>query len=224
MPKVGKALIFDLDGVIVNSQDLYENSLKVFLRDLGANDIDFSSLIGMTTAGALSHISTTHVLPGTISDLSNEFQRIYQESFKQSLNEENLIEGVKEFIIRLANTNVKLAVASSASRSKIELVLTRFGLLRCFSSIVSGYEVKESKPAPDVFIQSALNLNIEPSDCIVIEDSTNGIIGAKAAGMFCIGFRNPKSGNQDLTSADFVIESFSETEIITLCDEFLKLK
>ncbi|MDQ0112561.1 HAD family hydrolase [Paenibacillus harenae] len=223
MQKIGKALIFDLDGVIVNSQDLYENTLSIFLRDLGVNNIDFKSLIGMTTAGALSHISTTHILPGTIADLTKEFQRIYQKSFKLSLSEDNLIEGVKHFIIRVANTNVRLAVASSASRPKIEMVLTRFGLSRYFDSIVSGYEVKESKPAPDVFIQSALNLNIEPSDCIVIEDSTNGIIGAKTAGMLCVGFRNPKSGNQDLTGADCVLESFLETEIISLHNGFLEL-
>lgn len=99
-----------------------------------------------------------------------EFQKVYQESFKQSLSEEHLVEGVKQFIIRLANTNVRLAVASSAARPKIELVLTRFGLSRYFYSTVSGYEVKESKPAPDVFIESALKLNTHPSDCIVIED------------------------------------------------------
>lgn len=224
MSKVGKALIFDLDGVIVNSQDLYETSLRSFLCDLGVHDIDLKSLIGMTTAGALSHIGTTHVLPGTISNLTKEFQRIYQVSFKHSLSEEHLIEGVQQLIKRLANSNVRLAVASSAARSKIEMVLTKFELSRYFDSIVSGYEVKESKPAPDVFIQSALNLNIQPSDCIVIEDSMNGIIGAKTAGMICIGFRNPKSGNQDLSGADYVIESLLEVEIITLHDGFLELE
>lgn len=116
-----------------------------------------------------------------------------------------MVEGVKQFIIRLANTGVRLAVASSAARPKIELVLTRF-------------------PAPDVFIQSALKLNTHPSVCIVIEDSTNGIVGAKRAGMLCIGFRNPKSGNQDLTGADCVIENFLETETITIHDGFLELK
>lgn len=224
MAKVGKALIFDLDGVIVNSQDLYENLLRIFLCDLGLNDIDFKSLIGMTTAGALSHISITHVLPGTISDLTKDFQKIYQESFKKSLSEENMIEGVKQFIIRLATANVRLAVASSASRAKIDMVLTKFGLSQYFDSIVSGYEVMESKPSPDVFIQTALNLNIQPTDCIVIEDSTNGIIGAKTAGMFCIGFRNHNSGNQDLTGADCVIESFLDTKIISIHDGFLEIK
>lgn len=63
------------------------------LEDIGINDIDFTSLIGMTTARALSHINDTHELPGTISNLTQEFQKVYQESFKQSLNEENLVEG-----------------------------------------------------------------------------------------------------------------------------------
>lgn len=76
MSKIGKVVIFDLDGVIVNSQDLYGNSLRMFLCDLGVNNIDFTSLIGMTTGGALSHISATYILPGTISDLTKEFQKV----------------------------------------------------------------------------------------------------------------------------------------------------
>ncbi len=107
MPRVGKAVIFDLDGVIVNSQDLYENSLRMYLENLGIDDIDYTSLIGMTTARALSYINDIHELPGTVLDLTEKFQKNYQESFKRSLNEENLIEGVKDFIVNLASANVK---------------------------------------------------------------------------------------------------------------------
>ncbi|WP_422661220.1 HAD family hydrolase [Paenibacillus sp. EC2-1] len=212
MLRIGKAVIFDLDGVIINSQELYEESLRTFIQDLGVKDVDFTRLIGMTTTKALSCINETNVLPGTISSLTQAFQETYQTAFKQSLSEENLVEGVEQFILRLATSNKRLAVASSAARPKIEFVLDRFGLTQYFDCVVSGYEVKKSKPAPDVFLVSASKLNVSPIDCIVIEDSTNGIIGAKRAGMFCIGFRNPESRDQDLTGADCIIESFSQID------------
>ena len=85
-----------------------------------------------------------------------------------------------------------------------------FNLGKFFKTIVSGYEVENGKPAPDIFLYAAKRLGVQPEDCIVIEDSENGIEAATSAGMKCIGFRNLNSGKQDLSSADMVMDSFSE--------------
>ena len=81
-----------------------------------------------------------------------------------------------------------------------------------FDVKVSGEEVENSKPAPDIFLRAAQLLNIRPEECLVFEDSRNGVVAAKAAGMQCIAFYNPNSGQQDLSRADKIIESFTEVD------------
>lgn len=224
MVMIGKAVIFDLDGVIVNSQELYEASLSEFLGGLGVDEVDWKTLVGMTTARALSCLKERRGLPGTVAGLTEQFQRVYLQAFKRSLRDEHLVEGVKPFIERLADARVRMAVASSATRPKIDFALSRFGLSRYFACTVSSYEVKMSKPAPDVFIQAARRLNVPPGDCIVIEDAANGILGAKTAGMHCIGYRNAESGDQDLSGADLVIERFASTEDFVVRDGRVELR
>ena len=112
----------------------------------------------------------------------------------------------------LYENKFKLAVASSAKRERIELVLNRFELTSYFDVIVSGYEVSNSKPHPDIFLKAAEKLKVDPKECIVIEDSANGIRAAKLANMFWIGYNNPIS-NQDLSEADIIINDFNDFDI-----------
>lgn len=100
----------------------------------------------------------------------------------------------------------------------IELVVKKLGIDNCFEVLVSGDYVKNSKPAPDIFLYAADKLKVKPHECVVIEDSYNGVHGAKKAGMKVIGFKNPNSGNQDLSEADFIIDSLGE-ELLEIIDE-----
>ena len=124
------------------------------------------------------------------------------------------VDGVRELAASLRDGGIKTAVASSSHNRMIETVLEKTGLSEYFSETVSGFDVKQGKPAPDVFLRTAELLDAGTEECAVIEDSFNGVKGAKAAGMKCIGFRNPESGNQDLSAADLVIDSFRETDKI----------
>jgi len=133
----------------------------------------------------------------------------YMDYLLSQENEEPM-PGVAELIEELYKNKVKLVVASSASIKNIEIVLKMFNLERFFETKVSGDEVNNGKPAPDIFLYAAKVIGAQPEECIVIEDSKNGVEAAKSAGMKCIGFQNPNSGNQDLSSADMVINSFSE--------------
>ena len=103
-----------------------------------------------------------------------------------------------------------LAVASSSSLYNIDLVLKAIGLKQYFSLVVSGEQVPRNKPFPDIYLKTAELLNMAPGECIVVEDSANGVRSAKAAGMFCIGFRNMSSGYQDISPADVIVDSLSE--------------
>jgi beta-phosphoglucomutase-like phosphatase (HAD superfamily) len=102
-----------------------------------------------------------------------------------------------------------MAVASSSSRDIVDLILSKLAIYRFFAATVSGKDVAQGKPAPEIFLKAAADLGVEPRNCIVIEDSPAGIAGAKAAGMICIGFANPNSGRLDLSDADLILDDFS---------------
>lgn len=106
-----------------------------------------------------------------------------------------------------------MALASSNNRKTVDLIVEKFNLDKYLSVIMSGEDVKEGKPNPEIFIKTAEKLGLSPTDCIVIEDAENGVLAAKSAEMKCIGLKNPGSGNQDLSKADLVVNSFQELDL-----------
>jgi HAD superfamily hydrolase (TIGR01509 family) len=120
------------------------------------------------------------------------------------------ISHVERLIRELVEQRVPIAVASSSSPALIEMILTKSNLKSYFSVIVSGEEVSQGKPAPDIFLHAAKELGVSPSVCLVIEDSHHGVKAAKSAGMRCIGYQNLNSGKQDLSCADHIVTSYEE--------------
>jgi HAD superfamily hydrolase (TIGR01509 family) len=205
-----KAVIFDKDGVIIDTQPLH---YKVFNNFCEENFWDISieeyeSFNGTTSIEMFTRIKNNHKIENTVDDLVNMFQKKYIDLIA-SLKDVKPIFGVDILIKTLHSNGIKLAIASSATRKKIELVLEMFKLEHYFDVIVSGYEVDRSKPAPDIFLRAAELLGMRIEDCIVIEDSANGITAAKSANMRCIGYQNPL-GNQDLSNANIIITNFLE--------------
>ena len=117
------------------------------------------------------------------------------------------IRGLKELLSYARDKGLVLAVASSSSLHNINLVLKAIGLIQFFSLIASGEQVPKNKPFPDIYLKTAELLKLVPDECMVVEDSANGVKSAKVAGMYCVGFRNPGSGNQDLSPADMIVDS-----------------
>ena len=105
-----------------------------------------------------------------------------------------------------------MAVASSSPEIYINQVIDMLGVKEYFQVLCSGENVKNPKPAPDVFLKAAKELGVSPDECLVIEDSTNGCRAAKAAGMVCLGYYNPDSGDQDLSIADGVIADYEKLD------------
>ena len=119
---------------------------------------------------------------------------------------------VVELIKELYKNNFKLLIASSSPVEVIDAVIEKFVLSNYFIATVSGTQFTHSKPHPQIFLTAASLANSKFQECVVIEDSENGVTAAKAAEMKCIGFANPNSGNQNLNKADVIIESFEKVD------------
>jgi len=110
----------------------------------------------------------------------------------------------------LKGKGIPLAVASSSVKKVVDIILQKTGLKEYFSFIVTSADVEDGKPAPDIYLHTASLLNVKPEDCLVVEDSFNGIKAAKSAGMFCVAYTGTTHGSVDKTGADMVIKHFDE--------------
>lgn len=121
-----------------------------------------------------------------------------------------MIDGVLDLIKNYHENGLTLVLGSSASMSGINMIFERFDLNQYFKSKLSGADLKQSKPHPEIFIKAAEATGFKKEECLVIEDSTNGIEAAKSAGIFCIGYDSFHSKNQDYSKADMLINNFKD--------------
>ena len=206
-----RTVIFDMDGVIIDSEPIHfkmENEMFQELK-IAISYEEHCSFVGTSSKNMWQIIAEKYGLKVDPKELVNKQHALYMAYL---MNEKDLrpIAGVVELIQDLYHNGFKLVLASSSYMEVIEAVLSKFNLPNYFMARVSGTELANSKPHPEIFIQSAKLANSEAVECVVIEDSQNGITSAKAAGMKCIGFANPNSGAQDLSKADLIIHSFDE--------------
>jgi beta-phosphoglucomutase family hydrolase len=209
-----KAVIFDLDGVIIDSEPVHFRLERQMLEELKieVSSEEHNSYVGMSPENMWTAIITRHNVSFNPQDLIQKKHLLY---IGHLVNEQNLypIPGVAALIKKLHKNNFKLAIASSSHLEVIDAVLKKFDLSDDFTALVSGTELTHSKPHPEIFLRAAELVNSKPGECVVIEDSKNGVTAAKAAGMKCIGFANPNSGDQNLDSADVIIRSFEEINV-----------
>lgn len=207
-----KAVLFDMDGVIVDSEPLHAEAVILTLKEFNL-DVDedyFSQFIGSTNLYMWEVIIKEYNLNATVDQLLGIQAVKKRELINRDGHKEIL--GIKALIKNLKDNGVKLAVASSSPMIYIKEVVTKLGIIDYFDALVSGEEVPNPKPAPDVFLKAASVLGVNPVECIVIEDSKNGVNAAKNADMACVGFINPNSGNQDLSNASILVEGFEEVD------------
>ncbi len=213
-----KAVIFDMDGVLVDTEPLYDRHRIAYLKRLGHElEPDFFDSRRVTFGGLSARsywkIMIEHLkLPHSIEHLIKDSRKDYLE-FLLSLPELKPNPGIKELIDRLLKAKIKLAIGSSASSKRINTFLKIFNFEDRFKVIVCGDDVKQGKPAPDIYLKAAELLSVDPRDCVVIEDAANGVKSAKAAGMKVIGYAGSSHNTQDLSGADLIIKSFSELDI-----------
>jgi HAD superfamily hydrolase (TIGR01509 family) len=217
--KMRDSLIFDMDGVLIDSQPLhFEIDLEV-LKRCGASPkySDVVKYAGLANKDRWPKYKSDFSLKPDVSELIdmhvNTLMRIFRETALVPA------EGITELLRLLHSTHIKTAVASSSSLDLISLVLEKLKLTHYFSHIVTGEDLANGKPSPDIFLHACRLLESYPENCAVIEDSTNGVLAAKAAGMYCIAYRNRTSGPQDLAPADITIDSFNEINLAWLQEE-----
>ena len=205
------AVIFDMDGVLVNSEPHYTKLEQENFRQLGLTIVEdeHKTYQGTATYRMWQLIKEKHGVEQPVEALVNLTNSMVTPYFKALVSLEAM-PGVEEYIKRLRDKNISLALASSSYAELIEIILSKTGLKSYFDVVIDGHLAGASKPEPDIFLLAAKNLDVLPERCIVIEDSTNGILAAKSAGMYCIAYAGPGSELQDQSGADDVISDFRE--------------
>jgi beta-phosphoglucomutase len=206
-----KAVLFDMDGVIVDTEPLHSKAYYLMFETINIEVTDelYASFTGQSTISICRKLCTHFKLSETPETLVAFKRRFFKQIFETD-EDLHLIDGVLDLIKDYHNNGLTLVLASSASMTTINNVFERFNLNQYFISKLSGADLKDSKPHPEIFIKAAEASGYQKSECFVIEDSTNGITASKAAEIYCVGFKSPHSKNQDYTKADLVISDFSE--------------
>nr|WP_147663077.1 HAD family phosphatase [Candidatus Prometheoarchaeum syntrophicum]QEE16198.1 putative HAD-hydrolase [Candidatus Prometheoarchaeum syntrophicum] len=212
-----EGLIFDCDGVLVDSEPFSCGTWNVILKDLYNIDIgtNYNAILGKNLRDAAEYYSKKYNLPfddGTLSKLTQLKEDTYYRIAKGKLNP---IPGVNRIIQDAKKLNLKIAVASSGSINKIHFNLSQARLNNEFQNILSADDVKHAKPSPDIFLKAMSLMKVEPSKCIIIEDSVSGIRAAKSSGAFTIGLASTFPV-ENLYEADLIIENYNELDLFLL--------
>ena len=206
-----QTVIFDMDGVIVDTEPVHSYAYFQHFDELNiavSKDM-FTSFMGNSTRNTFQKLKEIFPIDAEVEDLIQRKRTLFNDAFDNK-KDLYLIEGVEELIQDLHANGIQLILASSAAKVTIDRVFKRFNLYQYFSHIVSGEDFPNSKPDPAIF-EYAASLSIAPKEnCIIIEDSTNGIRAAKAANIFCVGYNSENSKLQDLSLADIVVNDLKE--------------
>lgn len=211
-----KAVIFDLDGLIVDSEPIESKSLEILLRKYGRiPEYQENGLIH--TAGMAGNtynvLREKYKLADDIKILRRKKRRIYTSLLKNNLTPFN---GFSELIILLKSRKIKTALASNRNRKHLKLILKQMGIINSFDAVIGPSTKRRHKPAPDIYLAAAKKLKVYPNNCIVLEDSETGINAGKAAGMKVIAIPNKYTKNQNLTKADIFANSLEDIKWDTL--------
>jgi HAD superfamily hydrolase (TIGR01509 family) len=212
-----QTVIFDMDGVIVDTEPIhkyaYYQHFKLLEIDVSAEM--FATFTGNSTKNVFEKIKDHFGIIEDTTTLIEKKRSLFNAAFdtKEDLF---LLEGVENLIKQLHQNGIQLILASSSSKVTISRVFNRFNLHHYFSHIVSGEDFQQSKPNPAIFLEAVRLSNSKKENCIVIEDSTNGIKAAHAAGIFCVGYRSVNSKKQDYSLANVVIDNFEELDFATI--------
>jgi HAD superfamily hydrolase (TIGR01509 family) len=209
-----RAVIFDMDGVIVDSEPHHERAFHDVLRELGHNlnhGLRFEDYVGRSDFEMWVDFVATHRPPQTVEELTELKRKRVIEVIREV---QPIFPGLLDLVEKLASRYL-LAVASGSDHPVIETVLSLKGLQRFFSVVVSSADVPRGKPAPDIFLRAAGLLQVPPQECCVVEDSKPGVAAGLAAGMKVIAITNTHSA-EELAQATQVVETYEEIERLLL--------
>ncbi len=200
-----------MDGVIIDSEYLHKKAYYETFVTLGLDVSEslYQTLTGSSTLNVFQNLISHFGIDADPHDLVDDKRRRYVDYFSNDPSL-RLIEGAEEIIQYFYAKGITLVLASSSSMSNINRVFERFDLDQYFTAKISGAELTYSKPHPEIFERAAELGNTPKANCVVIEDSSNGILAANDAGIFVFGFNNSIDSGQSLEQADYVISDFAE--------------
>ncbi|MCL1852783.1 MAG: HAD family phosphatase [Peptococcaceae bacterium] len=200
-----RAVLWDLDGVLIDSEPGYFVAIGEMMRSLG---YPYGEKEAAKIKGS-SYKNIAEML--ALDEPPEEIQRLYIDVLMGSVrdNVSGLIDGVTDFLDRMRAMGIKMAIGSSSPRRLVDYVVEKFGLGTWMSVMVTGCDKEHGKPAPDIYLECAKLLEVNPEGCLVIEDSTNGILSGKRAGMRVCAFTGTRTKEFDLSDADLAIHEYS---------------
>lgn len=205
-----KLVIFDMDGVIIDSEHIYsEIDEEIYNKfNIELTDKKKKSFVGRNSFDIWSDL---HLQFGLKDKISLDDLIIFQnEEYLKGLKikEVKLVDGIIDWMRWFKENNVEMVIASSSPLAIIKYTIDKFGLNEYIKGYISGDDVVNSKPNPEIFVKAAQMMGLKSNECLVIEDSSNGVKAAKDANIKCVGYINTNSGEQDLSVADLVINKF----------------
>ena len=203
------ALLFDLDGVVVDSNKRHVASWRETARRHGFDcpDAEHIGKCGLRTVAVIRELLRWPVSEEDAARLGEEKEEIYREGIRR--DGIAAVPGVEDFLARARHRGHRCAVGSSAPRANLDLCLAARGLTETFAATVSGEDVRRGKPAPDIFLLAAEHLGARPAECLVFEDAPAGIAAARAAGMRVVALQTSHTA-EEIAGADAIVKDFTE--------------
>lgn len=203
-----RALVFDLDGTLANTERLHYRAWRQALAGNGVENISFETYLmfaGTSSERVAGDYILTHSIDKSISELVLEKQKLYMELIPKIM----LCNGAHQAIERFKGKKT-LAVASSSHKKEVHAILKAHGLFDSFSHIVCGDMVARQKPDPEIYLTTCRQMNIPPEQAVAFEDSTHGLQAAKKAGMFGVAIPNEFTKDHDFSHSDLILESLKD--------------
>jgi len=201
-----KAVIFDMDGVMINSEPLWEKTEKIMMarKGLDYTPVYREEIVGLGQKDSAKLLKSTFSLTEDIEEIIKERISILLDIYN---NELSLVNDLIKLLELISKNSYRVALASSSPLRVVKFVLNKFNLNKYFNPVVSGDMVKLGKPNPDIYLYTAERLGVTPKQCLVIEDSINGVNAAKNAGMYCVAVPDKRLDQKGFENADIVLDN-----------------
>lgn len=216
MTESGKleAVLFDMDGVIIDSEPLWSEAERVLLarRNLRYSPELKAVMMGRDSREAVGYLIEHYRLDESLEEVIEERNRLIAELFREHLQP---MPHALELVRAVHVLGIKTGLVSSSPIQLVYLAMAKLGITDLFDFILSGDQVKRGKPAPDIYLTAAGRLGVSPGKCLVIEDAPNGVAAAKAAGMCCLAIGTSAS-ETELAAADKVVSGLAGVDLVAL--------
>ena len=215
-----KAIIFDLDGTLVDSLPYHHESWRIFFKNNNIEENDFNEIYrnykGGGTLELMSSVFGDTYTKDELEKMSDDKEVIFRDIYRSKIFP---INGLRKFLDNLKKNNILLSIGSNAIRKNVLMTIKELGITNYFSSIICGDEVSKGKPDPEMYIKTLSNLKVNKNECIIFEDSIEGITAAKNANIKAIGVTSSQSSETLKSVGAFkTIEDYTKISIDNILD------